>query len=136
MTKKSKLYRHGKYVRDLDPHEGYVFADGESLRVDFMDAMPIFDSASHRPGFVVVTDTAQDQRAQTYFDRREKISRAWQDVAPLAAAPLVADVSATGSSAVRDARLAFAGTAHITGDANAAYAHRSAALERAWEASR
>lgn len=139
MKKKSKLYRDGKYVRDFVPGEDYTLADGESVRVEmnFIDAMPVFDSAGHKPGFVSLTDTAQDQRAQAYLDRKAAVSRQWQDVAPLPAAPLVADVSAAESSAIREARLAFASPVYLTGDARMnAYARRNAVLERQWEAAR
>lgn len=139
MRKKSKLYRDGKYVRDFAPDEDYTLADGESVRVEMnlMDAMPTFDNAGHRPGFVSLTDTVQDQRAQAYLDRRSAVSRQWQDTAPLPAAPLVADVKADESSAIRDARLAFASPAYLTGDARTdAYARRNAALERQWEGAR
>lgn len=136
MRKPTKLYRNGKYARDLDPDEGYVLADGEAVSIpfNFMDAMPTVDSAGHKPGFVSLTDTAQDQRAQVYLDRKAAISRQWQDTAPLPAAPTVADVNAIESSALRDARLAFAQHGQLTGDARTdAYTRRSIALERQWE---
>jgi len=139
MRKKSKLYRAGKYVRDFVPGEDYVLADGESIRVEmnFMDAMPVFDSAGHKPGFVSLTDTVQDQRAQAYLDRKVALSRQWKDTAPLPAVPTVDDVSAAESSAIHNARLAFAQHGHLTGDARTdAYARRNAALERQWEGAR
>lgn len=123
MRKPTKLYRHGKFVRDLDPNEGYVLADGESFSIafNFMDAMPVFDSAGHRPGFVSVTDTAQDQRVQVYLDRKVALSRQWQDVAPLpSAAPQAAPVTTAALKLTGDARVD-------------AYARRNAALERQWE---
>ncbi len=88
MTKKSKLYRNGKYVRDFGPDDiEYVLADGESVRVEtlFMDAMPVFNSAGHRPGEVSLADSERDRRADMYADHKAWLSQQWQNTPPLAA---------------------------------------------------
>lgn len=85
MTK--QLFRDGEYVRDLGDDESYTVKDRESIRfnLQFMDAMPVFDGAGHRPGAVSLTDAERDRRAQMYADNKARISDAWKNAPPLAA---------------------------------------------------
>ncbi|MBB5053318.1 hypothetical protein HNQ36_003309 [Afipia massiliensis] len=113
MTK--QLFRDGKYVRDLDADESYTVKDRESIRfsMQFMDAMPIFDSAGHRPGAVSLTDAERDRRAQMYMDQKARLSSAWQHTPPTA--PAVSEPRNTSDAAAD------------------AYDRRSVALENAWQ---
>lgn len=81
------MSKHGKFVRNLDDDESYTVKDRESIRfnLQFMDAMPVFDSVGHRPGAVTLTDSERDRRAQMYADNKARISDAWKNAPPLAA---------------------------------------------------
>lgn len=99
MKKPAKLYRHGKFVRDLDPDSKYVVADGEYITfggIQFMDSMDplqravLQDSMTlaaplHRPGAVTLTDSERDRRADMYDAQKMRLSNAYRDVPPLAA---------------------------------------------------
>lgn len=125
MKKPAKLYRHGKFVRMLDDSESdYYCRDGESVRVEmsFMDAMPVFDSAGHRPGAVTLTDSERDRRADMYDAQKARLSNAYLDVPPLAAkphadaAPGIVHAQPSTRDAVEDA-----------------YTRRNVALQNAWQ---
>ena len=74
-------------MRILDESEGNDFCrDGESIRAEMtlMDAMPVFDSAGHRPGSLSLTDAELDRRADMYDAQKARISSRSSMTLPLA----------------------------------------------------
>lgn len=134
MKKPAKLFRHGKYVRDVEP--GYVLADGESLSfgMQFMDSMDplqramLQDAATpsaplHRPGSISISDAERDRRADMYDAQKARLSNAYRDVPPLAAT----------SRPHADTAPGIVYTQPSTGNvADSAWERRNAALERAY----
>lgn len=133
MKKTAQLYRHGKFVRDLDPDSKYVAADGESITfggIQFMDSMDphqramLQDAATpsaplHAPGYVSMADTEYQRRETMIADGKARLSSAWKD-------PPALDPVLTG---VKSATI----TQPSTGDAaDSAWERRNAALERAY----
>ena len=112
-----QLFRDGQYVRDLGDDESYIVQDRESIRfnVQFMDAMPVFDTVGHRPGSVSLTDSERERRADMHDAQKARISDQRRNPSPLAP-----DVARTPIK---------------TGDATEdAYSRRNAVLENAWAA--
>ena len=134
VKRKSKLFRHGKFVRELNDDDDYVLQDGESMNVArdgdmlhvpmfMMDAMPTFvtDNALHCPGSLVLTDAQRGQREQLLAARDAKLTNAWKDVPALdpASTPATPKPVIDAKPGDRDA-------------VNRAYARRDKALTDAW----
>jgi len=129
MTKKHKIYdANGRFLRVAGESE--IVQDGEVLRVEIsamdglhlMQRLVVQDSLTpqtprHSPGYVA--DSDHDGRAQRFFERKQQLADAWKQAPPLAVAADPVKPPAGHQP-------------KLTGDADAAWERRNAALERAY----